>query len=143
MLNQVKSEDHVVDVLYKLALIALIPLVAVFFYLRTDAAIDRLIKGGMFCSFKRVTGLNCPGCGGTRAAFYLARFKFLESFKMNASVLVSAFLYMLFIVWESLSRLLKIKGPKEKHIYVMIGIFVVTVIVRFIVSNILIISGSL
>lgn len=141
MIEAAKSEERVVGVLYKLALIALIPLVTLFFYLRTEDAINRLILGGMSCAFKRMTGINCPGCGGTRAAIYLARFMFAESFKMNAAVLVSAFLYVLFVTWESLSRLIGIKGPKEKHIYVMIGILIVTVIARWIVSNIPILMG--
>lgn len=34
----------------------------------------------MFCVFKGLTGIPCPGCGTTRAALALARFDFAEAF---------------------------------------------------------------
>ena len=133
------SEDNVVRALYKIGLIILVPLVFLFFFLRTDAAVDYLINGGYYCTFKSATGLNCPGCGGTRASLYLARLNFAESFKMNATVLVSVILYLFFMIKETLHRIFRLKGIKEKHVYILIGIFVLTVVVRWIVCNFIIV----
>jgi len=130
-----KSEDRVVEIIYKLGLILLVFFAALFFFLRTEFAKTLLLNGGYSCSFKEVTGLNCPGCGGTRAVVALARLDIAESFRKNASVLVALALYIIFMVWESLHRLLGIKGPKERDIYIMLAIFVVTVLIRWYVCN--------
>lgn len=34
----------------------------------------------MFCIFKGLTGIPCPGCGTTRAAVALARLEFADAF---------------------------------------------------------------
>ena len=106
-----------------------------FFFLRTDAAVDYLLNGGYYCTFKSATGLNCPGCGGTRASFYLARLDIVNSFKMNATVLVSVILYLFFMIKETLHRVFGLKGVKEWQVYVLIAIFVATVVIRWIVCN--------
>ena len=129
------SEDNVVRALYKIGLIIFVPLVILFFFLRTDVAVDYLINGGYYCTFKSATGLNCPGCGGTRASLYLARLNFAESFKMNATVLVSVILYLFFMIKETLHRVFGLKGVKEWQVYVLIAIFVATVVIRWIVCN--------
>ena len=129
------SEDNVVKALYKIGLIIFVPLVILFFFLRTDAAVDYLLNGGYYCTFKSATGLNCPGCGGTRASFYLARLDIVNSFKMNATVIVSVILYLFFMIKETLHRVFGLKGVKEWQVYVLIAIFVATVVIRWIVCN--------
>lgn len=44
-----------------------------------------LVKSGLrfYCPFNLITGLNCPGCGNTRAAFALLRFDFKAMFYYN------------------------------------------------------------
>lgn len=37
----------------------------------------------MMCSFRRITGYGCPGCGMTRAFVYMAHGQVLEAFRMN------------------------------------------------------------
>ena len=129
------SEDNVVRALYKIGLIIFVPLVILFFFLRTDTAVDYLLNGGYYCTFKSATGLNCPGCGGTRASLYLARLDVVNSFKMNATVIVSVILYLFFMIKETLHRVFGFKGIKEWQVYVLIAIFVATVVIRWIVCN--------
>ena len=129
------SEEKTVAVLYKIGLFVFVPLVILFFFLRTDMALNHLIQGGYFCSFKRLTGLNCPGCGGTRASIYLARFKIIASFKSNATVPVSVALYLYFMLRQTAYRVIGTKSLKEKDINILLVIFVVTVIVRWIICN--------
>jgi hypothetical protein len=40
------------------------------------------------CWFKKVTGLPCPGCGGTRAFVFALHGDFYHSIQMNAAALV-------------------------------------------------------
>lgn len=37
----------------------------------------------IYCPFKLITGLNCPGCGNTRAAMALCRFDFKGMLSYN------------------------------------------------------------
>ncbi|MDO4187752.1 MAG: DUF2752 domain-containing protein [Lachnospiraceae bacterium] len=130
------NTDNTVKVLYKIGLFLLVPFVLVFIFLGTDKAVELLISENTVCAFRTVTGFNCPGCGGTRAAIYFGRLRFADSFKMNASVIAGAVLYLFFIVRQSISLFLNIKSLKEKHIYVMLGMFLFTVLANWIVNNI-------
>ncbi len=54
---------------------------------------DPFQEGGTvtLCAFHRLTGLDCPGCGMTRAAWLLMHGHPIESFKMNP------FLWIIFV----------------------------------------------
>jgi len=41
------------------------------------------------CEFHQLTGLNCPGCGGTRAAYQLLHGHVLRALEDNALVVLS------------------------------------------------------
>lgn len=41
------------------------------------------------CVFHKLTGLHCPGCGGTRAAYALVEGDLTKAFRMNAAFLLS------------------------------------------------------
>ena len=64
----------------------------------------------------------------------------VESFKYNALVPISSIMLIGFMIIETMHLLLGTKGLKGKHFYIMLSIFVVTLIVRWIVTNIIIIS---
>jgi hypothetical protein len=51
------------------------------------------------CIFKAMTGLNCPGCGLTRAMHALVHFDLYRAFRMNAFFIVSVPLVAL-LVWR-------------------------------------------
>ncbi len=42
-----------------------------------------------FCLFHELTGLNCPGCGGTRALHYLLHGNLVAAFHANALLVIS------------------------------------------------------
>lgn len=50
------------------------------------------------CAVRKACGFPCPGCGGTRAFYYLFKGELLKSFQMNAAVLygVAAYLHFMF-----------------------------------------------
>ncbi len=50
------------------------------------------------CKFRTVTGLPCPGCGGTHAVVSLIKGHILESFKYHAGILYLVLAYAHFMV---------------------------------------------
>ncbi|HCQ38607.1 MAG TPA: DUF2752 domain-containing protein [Verrucomicrobiales bacterium] len=60
------------------------------------------------CSFHEVTGLHCPGCGGTRAGHALANFRLGDAFKKNALLVV---LLPFLVVGIGLEGAAWLKGP--------------------------------
>ena len=130
--------EHTVEVIYKICLVLLIPLCILFLFLRTELAVKLLMQSGYSCSYRRLTGLWCPGCGGTRAVLYLARFRFLDSFRLNPSVLVAIALYLLFIIVQTLSKMFHFKGFSEKQLSILVYIFIAVVAIRFIAINFII-----
>ena len=50
------------------------------------------------CVFWRSTGLPCPGCGGTRAFYYLFRGEVVQSFVLNPVVLYGVAAYLHFML---------------------------------------------
>lgn len=72
--------------------------------LRYETAIRGLSPG---CFFKHVTGLNCAGCGGTRAFFALLKGDLSLSLRMNPlliTALAGGGLFGSVAVWEALSE---------------------------------------
>lgn len=54
-----------------------------------------LFRQGFPCLFQLITGLYCPGCGGTRASVYLMRGKLLESLHYHPLVAYLAVVILL------------------------------------------------
>lgn len=56
--------------------------------------------GTTTCAFKLVTGFDCPGCGGTRAFFYLLNGNIPEAARNHAIALFAApFLVWMYLTW--------------------------------------------
>lgn len=62
--------------------IFLISLAYVLIFYRAEAPVA--------CKFKEVLHMYCPGCGGTRAVYYLLRLDFANSFISNPAVIITA-----------------------------------------------------
>lgn len=70
--------------------------------------------GDLFaCSFKEITKLPCPGCGGTRAFFYLFRGDILTSIRMNITVLYAVIAYLHFMGWFIYRHYIRKERQKE------------------------------
>jgi hypothetical protein len=68
------------------------------------------VKYGMFfpqCSFKKMTGLYCPGCGATRALYALVHGDLLRAISMNVFFVISAPLFGLMQHLDMLPKSLK------------------------------------
>ena len=51
----------------------------------------------MTCSIREICGLPCPGCGITRAFYYLFRGNLLKSFQLNPTVIYGVWAYIHFM----------------------------------------------
>lgn len=49
------------------------------------------------CAVRRRCGLPCPGCGGTRAFYYLFQGEFVKSFRFHPAVLFGVFAFFHFM----------------------------------------------
>lgn len=104
---------------------------------------DVIAFGGIECSFHKFTHLYCPGCGGTRASYYLSRGRFLKSFLCNPFVIYTVGDYIVFMINTILVKLTKKVGftgfPVTVTIYVGVGILLGQCVVR----NILLIGWGI
>ncbi|MBE5927079.1 MAG: DUF2752 domain-containing protein [Lachnospiraceae bacterium] len=91
------------------------------------------------CRLKTMTGINCPGCGGTRALKSLFKGDIFSSLYYNAFATYGAIIYILFFVTQTLERITKgkIKGIKFKMVYlwIAIGVLVIQYLLKFIIPG--------
>lgn len=88
------------------------------------------------CIFNRLTGLYCPGCGGTRAVLALLHGRLLQSIAYHPIVAYAAgvyFWYMLTHTIEILSKDRYAVGMKYRDIYLYIGLGIM--LLHFILRN--------
>ncbi len=52
------------------------------------------------CTFKQITGYQCPGCGGQRAVHALLHGNFQEAFRLNA-LFVSSIPFVMYFFWKN------------------------------------------
>lgn len=81
------------------------------------------------CKLKAYTGVNCPGCGGTRALINLFKGKVFTAIYYNAFAVYGAVVYGLFFITQTMQRITKgkIAGMKFRMLYLWIAIFICVV----------------
>ena len=67
------------------------------------------------CLFHFVTGLPCPGCGGTRAFVSLLKGDLIHSFLYHPVVPFCFLLYVIFMVTQTMERILRRKTNLRFH----------------------------
>ena len=89
------------------------------------------------CMLLMVTGIYCPGCGGTRAVISLYKGQIWESFCYHPMVLYGVIVYLIYMLTHTMDRfhIGKIKGMKFRPIY-LYGALIILVI-NFLIKNIL------
>lgn len=91
------------------------------------------------CTFKRITKLPCPGCGGTRAFYYLFRGDLWTSIRMNVTVVYGVLAYLhfmgLFTYFHYIRKERSREIPIQYYLYgtafVVIGQWIVKLILIF------------
>ena len=89
------------------------------------------------CSFYKLTGFLCPGCGNTRAVIELLSFHFLTALRYNALIPVLIIAAILFYTQYIISAWIKpVKlMPSSMTFYLSAGImFVVYCVVRNVIN---------
>ena len=81
------------------------------------------------CVFHSLTGLYCPGCGGTRACRLLLSGHIFQSFLYHPGVLLAAVLYVWFMVSHTIEFVskgrLKIGPPyTDKFLYLEVAVII-------------------
>lgn len=94
------------------------------------------------CLFHKVTGLYCPGCGGTRAIIAFLHGEFVQSLRYHPLVPYAAVLGGWFMISQTVERMsgnrIKIGMHfREGYLWVAIGV----IVINFLVKNILLIFG--
>ncbi|MCM1256478.1 MAG: DUF2752 domain-containing protein [Roseburia sp.] len=90
----------------------------------------------MPCVFHKVTGLYCPGCGGTRAAAAFFRGKWQLSFLYHPIVPYTAAIYLWYMASHSIQRISRGKIKIAMHYRgAYLWIALVLVVVNFVIKN--------
>lgn len=82
------------------------------------------------CVFHRITGLYCPGCGGTRAVEALLQSEMVLSFFYHPIVLYGAVLYGWFMISHTIEYLSKGRlkiGMKYRNLYLYLALILVII----------------
>ena len=129
--KNLREMDHDYLIMYRSALVIL-PLVilSIIFFLIFG---NNLVSSGRECTFYRLTGLYCPGCGGTRAFNYFVHLHILKSLLYHPFVGYFMFSYFFFIINSFLFRHRKKCFEKLNPfilMYVGLGILFLSVIVK-------------
>lgn len=92
------------------------------------------------CLFRHLTGLYCPGCGGTRAFIYLTHGNIPKSILYHPLVIYVVMLTLIFYVSQTLRFLThgRVKGMHLKYFYLYIALFLI--VANFIIKNIILIT---
>lgn len=84
------------------------------------------------CIFHKITGFYCPGCGITRMFVEIFRLRFYEAFYYNELCFSYLILFIIYLLYYLISKLLNIKVIKisNKFYYVLIVITVLYGVLR-------------
>ncbi|MCD8120580.1 MAG: DUF2752 domain-containing protein [Lachnospiraceae bacterium] len=110
--------------LYLLGLALAVLFVALGAGIYTGALASLITKFSEPCLFHRLTGLYCPGCGGTRAVYALFRGQIARACFYYPAVPYFAALYLIFMVTQTLewSTKGKIPGLRYQNLYLYVGL---------------------
>lgn len=91
------------------------------------------------CEIRRISGLPCPGCGGTRAFYHLFRGEIIQSIRFNPVVIYGVAAYLHFML--TMSGRKSIGKKKEGEVRVQFYLYgaVVVLLLQWLVKVIRII----
>ena len=135
-INKRMFKDSLTDTWFILGIIAGIAgLVAVAVFVIYG---DRILAGGPGCMFNKVTGLYCPGCGGTRAFYHAVHLHFIKSVLCHPIVMYSLTVYFIFMINTILVRYTRRFGFEGYPVTVTVYIGVGVILGQWVIRNVLI-----
>ena len=92
------------------------------------------------CYFETITGLYCPGCGGTRAMIALFQGHFVKSFICHPVVPYAAVVYAVFMVRTFIRKHYGTKQVKDGRVLVFIYAGIALAIIQWVVKLVLLVG---
>lgn len=96
-----------------LAAVSLIGLAAVLIYYFYNYDPSNKENIYLSCTFKALTGYDCPGCGGQRSVHHLLNFEPIEALKYNAFFVVFTPYFVLLVFYELRNYFFGISKPNN------------------------------
>ncbi|MCR5509224.1 MAG: DUF2752 domain-containing protein [Lachnospiraceae bacterium] len=100
---------------------------------------ERVLEWIPGCTFERLTGLYCPGCGGSRAVIAFFDGHFIRSFLYHPLVPYSIVVLTVFMIRMFLVKHAGLKEGKDGRINIFIYIGIGILILQWIVKLILLV----
>ena len=121
------------DIFYKLGKFIFFP-VCIILIILSYLTMSQFLSLPECIVFKNIH-IYCPGCGATRALYYLVHLKFQKSFLFHPFVIYTFFIYITFMLCCFYRRHLTKKYYKKIHIerYIIFG--VILILVQWIIKN--------
>lgn len=87
------------------------------------------LNGLTQCTFKRLYGIPCPGCGGTRAVISLLHGDLIEAVYYHPFAVYTVIVYAVFFVSHTLRFITKgrISGFRYRDAYIIIAVVILVV----------------
>jgi len=104
-----------------------------------------LIKGieGFECAFNKLTGLYCPGCGGTRAVYSILRLDIIGAMRYNITVPFGVFVYIYYNIRAFISGYKNDTEYFKKQKYPLCIALAIVLVANFILKNVLLLCFGL
>ena len=89
------------------------------------------------CAIRKMCGLPCPGCGGTRAFYYLFQGDFIRSLQLNPTVIFGILEYLHFmLLYFYRKHIRKTIVGREIHIQYYMYVAIVVILVQWMIKMI-------
>lgn len=93
------------------------------------------IRQGLPCLFHELTGLYCPGCGGTRAVKALLRGELVTSFFYHPVVIYTAVVLLGILLLYAISKVLHRNFYKIRHYEWFAYVGIVIILINWVIKN--------
>lgn len=98
----------------------------------------QMLEGMTTCAIKRISHLPCPGCGGTRAVYYLFLGQFGNSLYMHPAVIFGVLAYVhfmaLYFYRKHISKCIIEREIAIPHyLYTAIGVILIQWLIKIII----------
>lgn len=110
MVNKLKKRKKIVNYLTAIGLLVFMAVLFYYFYFYDPSNKDNFYAR---CTFKNITGHDCPGCGGQRSVHHLLHFEIGQALRYNTFLVLFSPYILLLIFYEVRWFFWKIQKPSN------------------------------